>query len=55
VRADVKFHDLRSSEFSTQKAEACATSPVGAPAWLETDEYNLVATPDLEGLPNRKQ
>jgi uncharacterized protein (TIGR03435 family) len=28
---------------------------VGAPAWTETDKYNIVATPDLEGLPNPAQ
>jgi len=28
---------------------------IGAPAWLETDKYNVVATPDLEGRPNQNQ
>jgi uncharacterized protein (TIGR03435 family) len=28
---------------------------VGAPAWMETDKYNIVGTPDKEGFPSREQ
>ena len=27
----------------------------GAPAWLESDKYDIVAKPDLEGMPSQKQ
>jgi uncharacterized protein (TIGR03435 family) len=28
---------------------------VGGPAWLETDNFDIIAKPDAEGLPDRKQ
>jgi uncharacterized protein (TIGR03435 family) len=60
-----KLFSMRGREFTTVNTtvgdilsmayDIHARQIIGAPAWLESDKFDILAKPDAEGIPNRKQ